>query len=268
MTDIDSFILDMDGVLWHGETPLPGLVDLFATLDACGFGYVLATNNATRVASQYSAKLAGFGVTLAPERILTSSEATASYLQRSHPEASRVFVVGEEGLRRAVRERGFTLVAAAEVRAGASADAVVVGLAREALSYEALAMADLLLGRGALFLATNSDPTFPSEIGSLPGAGAVVAFLETASGRRATVIGKPGRALFDEALVRLGSAAEVTAMVGDRVATDIVGGHAAGLTTVLLLSGVSDRTDIERSEVRPDFVFDDIRGLARALGRP
>lgn len=265
MTAIDSFILDMDGVLWHGETPLPGLVDLFSTLDARGFGYVLATNNATRVAGQYSDKLAGFGVTLAPERILTSAEATASYLQRSHPEASRVFVVGEEGLRRAVRERGFEVVVAAEVRAGATADAVMVGLAREALNYEALAAAGLLLGRGALFLATNNDPTFPSEIGSLPGAGAVVAFLETASGRRATVIGKPGRTLFDEALARLGSAAETTAMVGDRLATDIVGGRAAGLTTVLLLSGVSDRADLAASEVRPDHVFEDIRALTRAL---
>lgn len=265
MTGIDSLILDMDGVLWHGETPLPGLAELFATLDARGLGYVLATNNATRVAEQYTDKLARFGVAVAPERILTSSEATAGYLRRRHPDTERVYVVGEGGLRRAIRERGFALVDAAEVRAGASADAVVVGLAREALGYEALAMAGLLLGRGALFVATNRDPTFPSEIGALPGAGAVVAFLETASGRSATTIGKPERTLFDEALVRLGSEAAATAMVGDRLATDIVGGHAAGLRTVLLLSGVSGRDDLEASEVRPDYVFEDIRALAGAL---
>lgn len=267
MTGIDHLILDMDGVLWRGETPLPGLVELFATLDARGLGYVLATNNATRVAEQYTDKLARFGVAVAPERILTSSEATAGYLRRHHPEVSRVYVVGEGGLHRAMREGGFEAIGAAEVRAGASADAVVVGLAREALGYEALAMAGLLLGRGAPFLATNRDATFPSEIGALPGAGAVVAFLETASGREATTIGKPERTLFDEALARLGSDPTTTAMVGDRLATDIVGGHAAGLRTVLLLSGVSGLADLERSEVRPDWVFDDIRALASALAR-
>jgi 4-nitrophenyl phosphatase len=265
MTDIDSLVLDMDGVLWHGDTPLPGLATFFASLDALGIGYVLATNNATRVARQYSDKLAGFGVSLEPERILTSSEATAGYLRRRHPEVARVFVVGEEGLHRAVGALGFEVVTAEAVRAGADAEAVVVGLARAALAYEPLAMATLLLRRGARFVATNSDPTFPSEVGLLPGAGAVLSFLETASDRRATVIGKPERYLFDEALTRLGSAAATTAMVGDRLGTDIVGGRAAGLRTVLVLSGVSTRSDLGTSEVQPDHVFDDVHALAAAL---
>jgi 4-nitrophenyl phosphatase len=268
MTGIDSLILDMDGVLWHGDTPVPGLADLFAALDARGLRYVLATNNATRVASQYRDKLAGFGVSLDPERILTSAEATAGYLRRRHPDTARVFVVGEDGLHRALREGGFELVTTDAVRAGAGAEAVVVGLAREALAYETLAMAGLLLRRGAHFLATNSDPTFPSEIGLLPGAGAVVSFLETASDRRATVIGKPHPTLFEEALARLGSVAATTAMVGDRLATDIVGGHAAGLRTVLVLSGVSARSDLEASEVQPDHVFEDVHALVAALSGP
>ncbi len=266
MTGIDSLILDMDGVLWHGDTPMAGLADFFTALDARGLRYVLATNNATRVASQYTDKLAGFGVSLDPERILTSSEATAGYLRRSHPEASRVFVVGEEGLRRAMRERGLEVVTAEAVRAGARAEAVVVGLAREALVYEALAMACLLLRQGAHFIATNNDPTFPSEIGLLPGAGAVVSFLETASDRQPVVIGKPHRYLFEEALERLGSGASATAMVGDRLATDIAGGRAAGLRTVLVLSGVSSLDDLEVSEIRPDHVFEDIHALTTALG--
>lgn len=268
MIDIDALILDMDGVLWRGDTPLPGLAEFFAALDTRGLRYVLATNNATRVASQYSDKLAGFGVSLAPERILTSSEATAGYLRRSHPDIARVFVVGEDGLRRAVRERGFEVVGAAAVRSGATAEAVVVGLARAALDYESLAMAGLLLRRGVPFIATNDDPTFPSEIGLLPGAGAVVAFLETVGDRRATVIGKPHRHLFDEALTRLGSAAAATLMVGDRLTTDIAGGRAAGLRTALVLSGVSERADLETSEIVPDHVFEDVHALAAALGAP
>ncbi len=164
-----------------------------------------------------------------------------------------------------MRERGLEVVTAEAVRAGARPEAVVVGLAREALVYEALAMACLLLRQGAHFIATNNDPTFPSEIGLLPGAGAVVSFLETASDRQPVVIGKPHRYLFEEALERLGSVASATAMVGDRLATDIAGGRAAGLRTVLVLSGVSS-LDGPRGERDP--AGSCFRGHSRPHHRP
>ncbi len=257
----------MDGVLWHGETPVPGIIGFFSTLDALGIGYVLATNNAMRVAQQYAEKLARFGVEVAPERILTSSEATAGYLRRTHPEVDTVFVVGELGLRRAMLEQDFRIVDPEQVRSGERAEVVVAGLTRDALSYELLAMASLLIRQGARFIATNHDPTYPTEIGPLPGAGAIVSFLETSTDRKATVIGKPNRFMFEEALQRLGAAAMGTAMVGDRLHTDIAGGNAAGLRTVLVLSGVSERDDIEASGIRPDHVVQDITELAAALTR-
>ncbi|UCH27387.1 MAG: HAD-IIA family hydrolase [Trueperaceae bacterium] len=262
---IDRLIVDMDGVLWHGDTPVPGLTDFFATLDALDIPFVLATNNAMRVADQYTEKLARFGVAVAPERILTSSEATASYLRRTFPEADRVYVVGESGLARAVLEQGFEVLGPAEVRSGARAPLVVAGLTRDALSYELLAMANILIRQGARFVATNHDATFPTEIGQLPGAGAIVSFLETSTGETATVIGKPNPHMFEEALVRLGGSAQGVAVVGDRLQTDIAGGKAAGLQTIMVLSGISTREDIETSGIRPDAVVQDITELARAL---
>lgn len=265
MRDIESLILDMDGVLWHGETPHPGTVDLFTTLDGLALPYVLATNNAMKVARQYTEKLARFGVAIPPERILTSSEVTASYLRRNHPDIETVYVVGEEGLHQALCAQGFEVVGPERVRSGERVPAVVAGLTREALSYELLAMASRLLHGGARFVATNRDATLPTESGPLPGAGAIISFLETATGRTPTVIGKPNPPMFAEALRRLGSAAGRAAMVGDRLSTDIAGGKAAGITTVLVLSGVSTRAEIESSGIRPDHVVQDIVELAGVL---
>ena len=266
MRGIDGLIIDMDGVLWHGDTPVPGLADFFATLGELEIPFVLATNNATRVARQYSEKLGRFGVEVAPELILTSSEATARYLRRSHPEAETVYVVGEPALGRAMNEQGLGVLGPAEVRSGERAPVVVAGLTREALGYELLAMASLLIRNGAHFVATNDDATFPAEIGALPGAGAIVSFLETSSGSRATVIGKPNPHMFTEAVERLGAGVRAPAMVGDRLQTDIQGGNAAGLATILVLSGVSSRDEIETSGIRPDHVVESVAELGREMG--
>lgn len=268
MPSLDGVILDMDGVLWHGDTPVPRLADVFAAFDGLGIAYVLATNNAMKVADQYTEKLASFGVEIAAERILTSAEATAGYLRRSHPEATAVFAVGEEGLRRALRAQGFEVLTPAEVRGGARAPVVVAGLVRESLSYELLAMASLLILEGASFVGTNGDATYPTEIGLMPGAGAILALLSTSTGVTPTVIGKPHPAMFEEALRRLGSAPARTAMIGDRLGTDIAGGKAAGLRTVLVLSGVSSEQEVETGEVRPDLVVRDVHAFVATLQQP
>ncbi len=255
----------MDGVLWHGDTPLPGLQTFFETLEANALAFVLATNNAMKIAEDYTAKLASFGVSVAPKNILTSSEAAASYIRHHFPGENSIYVMGESGLHRAIKAQGFEVLSAADIKAGAVATVVVGGLMREALNYDLLAMGSLLVQRGASFIATNYDSSFPSELGFLPGAGAVLSVVEKSSGVSPTVIGKPNTLMFEEALRRLATSPRDTAMLGDRLNTDIEGGKKAGMQTILVLSGVSTKEDVERSSLKPDYMFDDITALSQAL---
>lgn len=263
-TPIKNLILDMDGVLWRGDTPMPGLVDFFATLRAAGIGFIMATNNATKTAAMYTARLAGFGVAVPPERILTSAEATAGYLAERFPTDQPAYVVGAQGLREAISAQGFRFLTPVDVRAGASAAFVVVGLSPH-LTYEELAMASILVHNGTPFIGTNPDPTFPSEIGPLPGAGAIQAVVIAATGVQPTLIGKPGPIIFREAVKRLGGDPAGVAMVGDRLSTDIAGANAAGLRSILVLSGISTRAEAESGPIRPDYIFADITELAAFL---
>ena len=154
------------------------------------------------------------------------------------------------------------------MRAGATAAFVVVGLS-PAVTYEELAMASLLVQHGVPFIGTNPDPTFPSELGPLPGAGALLAVISTATGIQPTIIGKPGPIVFQEAIKRLGGDRETVAMVGDRLSTDIYGAKAAGLRAILVLSGISTREEADAGPVRPDYIFADITELAAFLtGEP
>ncbi len=264
---IKSVVLDMDGVLWHGDTPLKGMGELFKTLRRLELPFVLATNNATKTTLQYVEKLARLGVSVRPEQVLTSPGATASYLRARYPEGTSVYAVGEVGLREALSGAGFVLIGPAEVRAGGSAAVVVGGLVTGNLSYELLAMASLLVRRGAAFVATNYDLTYPSEIGELPGAGAVLSVVAASTGVQPTVIGKPYLAMFEEALRRLGTLPENTLMVGDRLETDILGAKAAGLKTALVLTGVSRREDISSGSgnAAPDYVLNDLEALIEVL---
>jgi 4-nitrophenyl phosphatase len=262
---IRNLILDMDGVLWRGDTAVPGLVEFFSTLRALNIGFILATNNATKTVSQYVEKLARLGVNLPAKQILTSAEATATYLYRHYPPGTSVYVIGEEGLQSVLVEHGFTVRAVDDPLGNDErVEVVVVGLARE-VCYRQLANAALLIRRGAKFIGTNPDPTLPTEIGAMPGAGALLAFLEASTGTKPLVIGKPNRAIFEQALKQIKAFPGETAMVGDRIGTDIAGGRAAGLWTILLLSGATGRSEAEASPISPDWIFDDIQSLAEFL---
>lgn len=261
---IKNLILDMDGVLWRGETPMPGLVAFFDTLRAGGIGFVLATNNATKTAAMYTERLARFGVDVPPHQILTSAEATASYLADLYEPGSPLYVIGAMGLHDALTAQGFEILSAAAVRAGAAAVSVVAGLS-PLMTYDELAMGAHLMNQGVPFVGTNPDPTFPSEIGPLPGAGAILAMLTTATGVEPTIIGKPGPIVFREAVKRLGSDPSTVAMVGDRLSTDIRGAKAAGLRAILVLSGISTREEAETGPIRPDYIMADITELAAFL---
>lgn len=254
----------MDGVLWRGDTPMPGLVNFFVTLRAAGIGFVLATNNATKTAAMYTERLARFGVAVPPEQILTSAEVAAFYLAGHYPAGSAVYVIGAKGLHQAVTAQGFRIIPPDEVRAGGKAVAVVAGLS-PTLTYEELAMGAHLVNQGVPFVGTNPDPTFPSELGPLPGAGAILAMITTATGVEPTIIGKPGPIVFREAVKLLGGDSSTVAMVGDRLSTDIYGAKAAGLRAILVLSGISTREEAEYGPVRPDYIFADITELAAFL---
>lgn len=263
---IKHLILDMDGVLWHGETPVPGLVDFFNTLDQLNIAYVMATNNATRTAEQYTKKLEGFGLHIAPDRILTSAETTAAYLEPRYAPGSAVYLVGAKGLHSAMKAHGFEIITADEVAKGARAPLVVLGFTPDAI-YKDLAMAALLVDSGADFVGTNPDASVPNELGPLPGAGALLAVISTSTGVQPQIVGKPGPIMFEHALKRLGSIKANTAMVGDRLTTDIAGAKAAGLWAILVLSGISEIGDIQQANYKPDFVFTDITELGAELAR-
>lgn len=260
-----NLILDMDGVLWRGDTPMPGLNAFFDTLNELGIDYVLATNNATKVAAQYTEKLHRFGIDVRPEQILTSAEATAAYLRDRYPAGTSAYIVGEEGLRQAMRAKNFALLdTEGFVGSGVQAELVVVGFTRH-VCYPQLASAALLIHRGAHFVGTNPDVTFPNEVGPLPGAGSILAFLEAATGLKPLIVGKPSPAIFQEALARLGRTPDTTAMVGDRLETDIRGAQSADLHSILLLSGVTSHKKATQSDVQPDLICDNIAELARLL---
>lgn len=253
---IENLIIDMDGVLYRGDEAIPGAKEFFAFLRERPLCFILATNNSTRTAQQYVDKLARMGVEVALSEILTSSQATAMYLETLAPAGTKVYVVGEEGLETAVREKGYII-------SGDRAEFVVVGMDRQ-LTYEKLKVATLLIRGGARFIGSNPDKTLPTEEGFIPGAGSMLAALKASTGVAPTIIGKPERTIFELAMAKLGSSQEDTAIVGDRLDTDILGGCNAGLTTILVLSGAATRQDVDSAAVKPDLVFEDIRHLHEA----
>jgi 4-nitrophenyl phosphatase len=265
MNNIKNLILDMDGVLWHGETPMPGLADFFETLHRQAIKFVLATNNASKTPLQYVEKLARFGVTVTEDRVFTSAEATGSYVQQRYEAGKNVFVVGDVGLQAAIKTRGFRLLTIDEVLGGETAVFVVAGF-NPNTTYSQLAAGSLLIRKGADFIGTNPDLTFPSEYGQLPGAGSILAFIQAATGVEPTVIGKPGPLIFQMAMHNLGGTPQNTAMVGDRLETDIAGGKAAGIQTILVLSGISQRADLANANgLQPNFIFEGIHEIANKI---
>lgn len=258
LTEIRALIIDMDGVLWRGNTPLPGLIDFFDFLQNRAMPFMLATNNASKTPEQYLEKFANFGVTIKRENILTSSLATAAYLTQEFEPGATVYVVGQSGLHQAMREAGFNLVD--DARQGA--DVVVAGI-DFTLTYEKLKYAALLIRRGARFIGSNGDLTFPAEEGFVPGAGSILAAIQAATGVAPTIIGKPERLMFDIAVKKMGSRPEQTAMLGDRLETDILGGQRAGLKTILVTTGVDNEASIPQKGIRPDAIFSGIDELAK-----
>jgi 4-nitrophenyl phosphatase len=255
---IKALILDMDGVLWKDTAPIGDLPALFARLRERGLGVVLATNNATKTVAEYLEKLDGFGVKLEPWQIVTSSLATADTLARQFPQGGAVFVIGENGIQRALEERGFLPVTDPEDEVAPVA--VVAGIDRY-VSYAKLRRATLHIRAGVPFYGTNPDRTFPTPQGLVPGAGAILAAIEAASDARPVVIGKPSPFMMRLALERLGHEPQETLAVGDRPETDIAAGQAAGCRTALVLSGVTTREQAKAWQPPPNWIAADLAEL-------
>lgn len=262
---IKHLILDMDGVLWRGETPRPKLPDFFAGLKNNGIQFAFATNNASKTPAEYVAKFDRFGVAIDPAQVMTSALATAAHLARTIPQPGPVYVVGGRGLREAIAEKGFTLVDRFD--SATSAAAVAVGFAQDVV-YDDFATATAQIRQhNARFFGSNPDVTFPSETGLKPGNGSFLALLEAATGSKPEIVGKPFTPMFNACLDFFGPSAtgHNTAVVGDRLNTDIRGGLDAGLQTILVFSGVTQPADLAASPYKPDFVFDDISALLENL---
>lgn len=252
-TQIKGLMLDMDGVLWRDTQPIGDLAQTVQRALGLGLKLAYVTNNATRTVDQYVDKFKSFGVEVDAEQIFTSARATADYLGRKYPQGGAVFIIGERGLVEALKAKGFE-------HGEENCLAVIVGLDRQ-INYEKLTLATLLVRSGVPLIGTNPDRTLPTPKGLVPGAGALIAALEAASGRMAKVIGKPESKLLEAALSQLNLPPEQALMVGDRLETDIAAGQKAGCPTALVLSGVSSLEDAKAWKPQPDYVIDDLDTL-------
>jgi len=252
---IKALILDMDGVIWRGDTPIGDLPAIFGELQQRRLLVALATNNSTLSTTQFLEKIRQFGVSLEDWQIVNSAQATAHYLRRRYPIGGSVFIVGETGLIQTLAEAGYR-------QGEKNVLAVVAGLDRE-LTYASLCKAAMLIRSGAEFIGTNPDRTLPTNEGLIPGAGSVLAFLESATDVKPTIVGKPAPEMYRLAMERLGATPEQTLVVGDRLETDIAGAQELGCRSALVLSGATSEKDYaqRKSISAPDLVVQDLTNL-------
>jgi HAD superfamily hydrolase (TIGR01450 family) len=248
-----AFLIDLDGVLVRGSAPLPGAVEGLKSLKALGRAIVFS-NNSTRSRRAFAARLQGIGLPIEPDEVVNSAYIVSRHLlELAGPSA--VFTVGEEGLRDELQLAGHRLAGPEE------AQFLVVGMDRH-LTYEKLSQALQALRRGARFIATNADPTFPTPEGPIPGAGAVVGAISGMGFPPEEIVGKPSPIAFRVALQAAGiSDARGCLLIGDRLETDILGAERAGMDSVLVLTGVTCRAEVERSSVRPTYVAESLAVL-------
>lgn len=252
MKSIKHFITDMDGVLITGNQIIPGADKLIADWERLGREYLVLTNNPLYTTRDLSHRLYKMGLQIPPERIFTAAMATADFLRSQRPEGT-AFVIGAPGLTQAIHEIGYVIT-------DLDPDYVVLG-ETEVYDYETITKAIRLIAGGARFVATNPDVTGPSEAGIIPGCGAMAALIESATGRAAFYVGKPNPFMMRSALNYLDVHSEDTAMIGDRMDTDIVAGVQSGMRTILVLSGVTSRADIERYPYLPTWVLKSVADI-------
>ena len=246
---VETWLTDMDGVLVHEETPIPGAAEFFEALRTRGRPFLVLTNNSIFTPRDLRARLLRAGIDVPEESIWTSALATAQFLDDQRPRGS-AYVVGETGLTTALHDIGYT-------NDDVDPDYVVLGETRT-YSFEAITRAIRLIEGGARFIATNPDPSGPSPAGTLPATGAVAALITTATGQQPYYVGKPNSLMMRSALNRLEAHSETTVMIGDRMDTDIVSGLEAGLRTILVLTGSTPRSVIDSFPYQATRIVDSI----------
>jgi NagD protein len=253
---IESWLMDMDGVLVHEDQALPGADRFLGRLKELGLPFLLLTNNSIFTRRDLAARLRASGLEVPEESIWTSASATARFLETQRPNGT-AFVVGESGISTQLYQAGYTLT-------DNEPDYVILGETRT-YSFERITQAIRLIAGGARFIATNPDPTGPSPSGPLPATGSVAALITRATGVEPYFVGKPNPLMMRSALNALEAHSETTAMIGDRMDTDIVAGLEAGLHTILVLSGVTSREEAERFPYRPSRIVDSVADLVDGL---
>jgi NagD protein len=252
MREIRSWLMDMDGVLVHEEQAIPGAAEFLAQLREHETPFLVLTNNSIYTRRDLAARLRISGLDVPETAIWTSALATASFLETQRPRGS-AFVIGEAGLTTALHEAGYTLTER-------DPDYVVLGETRT-YSFERLTRAIRLIDSGARFIATNPDPTGPSPEGALPATGSVAALISRATGVQPYFVGKPNPLMMRSALNAIDAHSEQTAMIGDRMDTDVISGLEAGLETILVLTGVTTRDEAERFPFRASRIVDSVADL-------
>jgi NagD protein len=252
----EAWLMDMDGVLVHEETAIPGADRFLGRLDELGRPFMLLTNNSIYTPRDLAARLRLSGLDVPEGSIWTSALATARFLDQQRPGGS-AYVVGEAGVTTALHDVGYTLT-------DRDPDYVVLGETRT-YSFERITRAIRLIGGGARFIATNPDATGPSQEGPLPATGSVAALISRATGVNPYFVGKPNPLMMRSALNALDAHSETTAMIGDRMDTDIVAGIEAGMETVLVLTGVTTRETAERFAYRAARIADSVADLVDEL---
>lgn len=260
--DFDGFLIDLDGVIYVGETLIARADDAIRALRALGKHVLFLTNDTRSSQEELAAKLQALGVGAHASEILTSGAATAANMAQARTAGRSAFVIGSRALKQVVRSAGFEVI---EGEQGRSADFVVVG-AHDAFDYAELRIASQAVRRGAAFYATGKDPTFPMPDGPWPATGAILAAVESASGRHAQVVGKPEPGMFRVAQELL-PGCERYVVIGDRLDSDIAGGRRAGLATVLVLTGATSESEAMTASPSPDFIINDLMSLITGDGK-
>jgi NagD protein len=259
MTDrkpVESWLTDMDGVLVHEGQPVPGAPEFINRLRSSGKPFLILTNNSIYTPRDLVARLTRMGFDVPEHSIYTSALATANFLDSQRP-GSTAYAIGEAGLTTALHNVGYILT-------DHNPDYVVLGETRT-YSFEAITTAIRLITSGARFICTNPDATGPSNEGALPAAGSVAALISKATGVEPYFVGKPNPMMMRSALNTIGGHSETTAMIGDRMDTDILCGLEAGLQTILVMTGISKRDDVERYPFRPVRIVNSVADLIEEI---
>jgi HAD superfamily hydrolase (TIGR01450 family) len=254
----DGLVCDLDGVIYRGDVAIPGAAQAVERLRAAGVDVLFCTNNSRSTVVQYVSKLGSLGIEARPERILTSAVVTAEVLEQQGFAGKTAIVVGGDGIKQALSD---VCISVKTDPAVTVSDLVVVGW-DPGFTYEAMKRASTAVRRGAKLVATNGDASFPAADGLWPGAGAILASIETASGAKAEIMGKPHEPMMRVAQARLAGARSI-ACVGDRPDTDLAGARAKGWTTILVLSGVTDEATARGLDPQPDLVLGSIAELTQ-----